>query len=81
MTMTMLSFKVTEAEEAAIRERARRERRTVSEYLRRAALPEPRGGRVKLVRAKRTGALVFAGPAGGAPLTGAKVRALLADFP
>lgn len=82
MTMTTLSFKVTEEEARAIRRGARRERVSVSEYLRRrAAAPTPVAPAPKLVRCKFTGALVF-DPAGELPpLTVASTREMLADFP
>ncbi len=82
MTMTTISFKVRDEEARAIRAGARRERITVSEFLRRRATglvaPAPKPG---LVRCPTTGAMVF-GPAADLPvLTVETTREMLADFP
>jgi hypothetical protein len=80
--MATLTFKVTEREARLIRSRARRERVTVSEYLRRRAsmslAPAPKPDKV---RCRYTGATIFASPGNESPLTTDAVRDLLSDFP
>lgn len=79
--MTTLSFKVREEEAALIRRQAKVSGLTVSEFLRRRALPaEPNKPR-ELVKAKYTGAMVFKGHPDDIPLTDESVREMLADFP
>jgi hypothetical protein len=77
-----LTFKVTGQEARLIRSRARKERVTVSEYLRRRArlslVPE---GKPTKVRCPHTGAMIFASPDNQPPLTTDAVRELLSDFP
>jgi hypothetical protein len=81
MTMT-LSFKVTEEEARAIRLGARRERVSVSEYIRRrAAMPAPTVAKPKITRCQHTGVLIFDSTGDLPPLTVASTRELLADFP
>jgi hypothetical protein len=80
--MATLTFKVTDEEARLIRSRARKERVTVSEYLRRRAsiaLAPPR--KPAKVRCPHTGAMVFASPGDQPPLTVDAVRELLSDFP
>jgi hypothetical protein len=82
--MATISFKVTAREAARIRELARREGVTVSEFLRRRAtepgpLPDPREYRV--TRDPLTGLPVMEAPPGAPPVTSAQIRALMADFP
>ena len=80
--MTTLTFKVTDEEARLIRSRARKERVTVSEYLRRRASislsSSPKPGKV---RCSHTGAMIFASPENQAPLTTDAVHELLSDFP
>ena len=80
--MATLTFKVTDREARLIRSRARRERVTVSEYLRRRAgislAPAPKPAKV---RCPYTGAMIFASPDNQPPLTTDAVRDLLSDFP
>ncbi|MDD2762748.1 MAG: hypothetical protein PHE83_02105 [Opitutaceae bacterium] len=80
--MPTLTFKATAQEEREIRAAARRQKLTLSAYLRRVALG---GGapaaQPRLVRSRRTGAYVVVSPPGTPRLTSAKVRELLADFP
>jgi hypothetical protein len=80
--MATLTFKVTDQEARLIRARARKERVTVSEYLRRRAslslAPAPSPTKV---RCPHTGAMIFASPNGEPPLTTDAVRELLSDFP
>lgn len=80
--MTTLSFKVTEDGARLIRSLARRERLSVSEFLRRragdaSAVP----GKIRRVRCPHTGAMIFAAPGKLPPLTTESVRQLLSDFP
>jgi len=80
--MATLTFKVTDEEARLIRSRARKERVTVSEYLRRrASLPLVPAGKPAKVRCPHTGAMIFASPGYQPPLTTEAVRELLADFP
>ena len=80
--MTTLTFKVTDEEARLIRSRARTERVTVSEYLRRRAslwlVPARKPAKV---RCPHTGAMIFASPDNQPPLTTDAVRELLSDFP
>lgn len=81
-TVTTLTFKVTDEEARLIRSRARRERLTVSEYLRRrASISLAAASKPGRVRCSHTGALIFASPENQAPLTTDAVRELLSDFP
>lgn len=80
--MVTLSFKVTVEEAREIRRNARRERVTVSEYLRRrAALPDVGADRPRLVRCPKTGAMVFESSERLPPLTVESTREMLTDFP
>ncbi len=80
--MATLTFKVTDQEARLIRSRARRERVTVSEYLRRrASLSLVPAGKPAKVRCPHTGAMIFAPPENQPPLTTDAVRELLSDFP
>jgi len=77
-----LTFKVTAVEARRIRSRARQEKLTVSEYLRRQASGRT-GETVKpgRVRCAFTGALIFAPLANQPPLTTETVKEIMADFP
>lgn len=80
--MPTLTFKVSEEEARQIRAAARRQRLSVSEYLRRLTQPRPPAatGIARTVCA-HTGATIF-GPAPELPpLNTETVRGLLADFP
>jgi hypothetical protein len=81
--MATLTFKVTDREARLIRSRARRERVTVSEYLRRRASISfaPAPTKPAKVRCPYTGAMIFASPDDQPPLTTDAVRELLSDFP
>jgi hypothetical protein len=80
--MATLTFKVTDHEARLIRSRARKERITVSEYLRRrASLSLASAGKPARVRCPHTGAMIFAPPDNQPPLTTEVVRDLLSDFP
>jgi hypothetical protein len=81
--MVTLTFKATEEEARKIRQQARREKLSLSEYLRRRAsapasspLSVPR-----LVRCPHTGAMIYARLDDRPPLTTESVRQLLGDFP
>lgn len=83
--MPTLSFKVTLEEAARIRQLARREHRTVSEFLRRCAVaPSPEVGRTggyHIEPSPLTGLPVMHAPADAPKVTSEQVRALLIDFP
>lgn len=80
--MATLTFKVTEQEARLIRANARKERLSVSEYLRRRArMPAVPARKPAKVRCPHTGAMVFAPPDDQPPLTTDAVRELLSDFP
>lgn len=79
--MKTISFKVTDDEAHRIRQFARRERLSLSAYLRSRAAGNPAGGTIGKVRCKFTGAEIFSAPAGAEPLTTETVRDMLADFP
>ena len=82
--MPTLTFKVTPREAARIRELARREGMTLSEYLRRrasAAPPIAAESGYRIVRDALTGLPAMKAPEGVGPVTSAQIRALLADFP
>ena len=83
LPMATLTFKVTDREARLIRSRARRERVTVSEYLRRRASISlaPAPTKPAKVRCPYTGAMIFASPDNQPPLTTDAVRDLLSDFP
>jgi hypothetical protein len=80
--MKTLTFKVSDDEARLIRSLARREKLTVSEYLRRRA-SGARGavGVPARVRCEFTGAMIFAPLPEQPPLDTASVREMLADFP
>jgi hypothetical protein len=83
LPMPTMSFKVSEDEARLIRALARKEKLTLSEYLRRrassgsGATPAP----VQRTRCKHTGATIFAANLDLPPLSTESVRAMLADFP
>ncbi|MDQ3200482.1 MAG: hypothetical protein M3Q46_15080 [Verrucomicrobiota bacterium] len=80
--MTTLSFKVTDNEARSIRQKARRERVSVSEYLRRrAAVPAPAAAKPEVGRCRVTGATIFQSAADRPPLTVTSTKEMLADFP
>ena len=80
--MTTLSFKVTEEEARQIRAAAKRQRLTISEFLRRrAAGTDVAPAKPRLVKCPLTGAMIFAPLPDAPPLTSDSVREMLADFP
>lgn len=79
--MTTLTFKVREEEAALIRRQAKAAGITVSEFLRRKALPSEASKPRELVKCKYTGAMVFKGHPDDLPLTNESVKEMLADFP
>lgn len=82
LPMATITFKVTDEEARLIRFHARRERVTVSEYLRRrASLSIAPARKPAKVRCHHTGAMIFASPDNEPPLTTDAVRELLSDFP
>jgi hypothetical protein len=83
-TMPTITFKVSAREAARIRELARREGLTVSEFLRRRAVStEARAaaGEYRIAEDPLTGLPVMEAPAGTAPVSSEQIRAMLADFP
>lgn len=82
LPVATLTFKVSEREARLIRSQARRERITVSEYLRRrASAPAAPARKPAKVRCVHTGAMIFAPLGDQPPLTTEAVRELLSDFP
>lgn len=85
--MPTLTFKVTIEEAARIRRLARRENKTLSEFLRRRVMQDapsgsgaaPSGYRIE--RSSVTGLPVMHAPAETPPVTSETVKALLTDFP
>jgi hypothetical protein len=80
--MPTLTFKVTDEEARQIRARARRQKLSVSEFLRRQAQPRPeKSGEITHVVCSHTGATIY-GPAPELPaLNTETVRGMLAEFP
>lgn len=81
--MKTLTFKVTDDEARLIRQLAKRERTSLSEFVRQRAMGL--AGRESAlpgkVRCPFTGAMVFAPMPGQPPLTTEAVRDMLGDFP
>ena len=80
--MITLTFKVTEEDARLIRSQARKDKVSVSEYLRRRAgsvAASPR--KPRQVRCPHTGAMIFAALENQPPLTTESVREFLSDFP
>ncbi len=83
-TMPTITFKVSQREAARIRELARREGVTVSEFLRRRAVApggEGQPGEYRIVKDPVSGLPVMQAPTGMPPVSSEQIRALLADFP
>jgi hypothetical protein len=77
-----LTFKVSEDEARRIRALARKQKVSLSDLIRRKTLSiDSAPGQIRRVKCETTGAPIFAGPPGAAPLTTASVREMLADFP
>jgi|GEM_PF-734518 len=82
ITVTTISFKVSLDEARDIRSRARRERLTVSEYLRRQAVAPARPSpAIRQTICPLTGATIFSATDDLPPLTVESTREMLADFP
>ena len=82
--MPTITFKVSAQEAAHIRRLARREGRTVSEFLRQRAIQSPAPAETAGYRIETspvTGLPVMHAPTSIAPVTSEQVRALLSDFP
>jgi len=79
--MKTLTFKVSDDEARLIRALARREKLSVSEYLRRRAGGGREAGNPGRVKCEFTGATIFAPLAGQPPFDTESVREMLADFP
>lgn len=83
--MPTMTFKATPEEAARIRELARRERRSVSELLRRRALlsaplPAPEAHEYRIEVSPVTGLPVMHAPPEAPTVTTEQIRALMADF-
>lgn len=80
--MPVLTFKASPDEARRIRALARRDRTTVSAFLRRRALGDVGSqGAVRMVRCPHTGAMIFAPDNSGPPLTTEAVKEMLSTFP
>jgi hypothetical protein len=81
--MKTISFRVSDDEARLIRSLAKREKLTLSDYLRRRATGarDPRSGNVRRTRCKYTGATILAANPELPPLSTESVREMLADFP
>ena len=79
--MKILTFKVSEDEARRIRQLARMERVSVSEYLRRRALDKAGLPGYELVKCEFTGAEILKATGTVPPLTTEDVREMLSDFP
>jgi hypothetical protein len=80
--MKTISFKVSDDEANLIRSLAKRERISLSEYLRRRARGDAENaGKPQQVRCEFTGAMIFGPLAGREPITTQSVREMLSDFP
>jgi hypothetical protein len=82
--MPTITFKVTPREAARIRELARREGQTVSEFLRRRAVAAAAAGPVgdyRIASDPLTGLPVMEAPPTLSPVSSEQIRALMADFP
>ena len=80
--MPTLTLRISPAEMAEVRRRARAAGTNVSAFVRRAVLPEAAAAaKPRVVRDKATGGLVLRHPPGTPPLRSEHVRTFLADFP
>lgn len=80
--MKTLTFKVSDDEARLIRSLAKREKLSVSEYLRRRASGGSGTRRIpSRVRCEFTGAMIFAALPDQPPLDTESVKEMLADFP
>ncbi len=79
--MITLTFKVRDEEAAMIRRQAKASGISVSEFIRRKALPAAEKKPRELVKTKYTGVMVFKGAPGDIPLSNESIKEMLADFP
>jgi len=79
--MITITFKASEDEARRIRQLARHERLSISEYLRRRALGNDSPSAYERVKCEFTGAEILKPVGAFAPLTTETVREMLADFP
>ena len=83
--MTTITFKVSDREAAQIRRLAKKEECTVSEYLRRRAMPKESPGApaaaYHIEISPATGLPVMHAPAGAPRVSSEQIRELLVDFP
>lgn len=82
LPMKTITFKVNDEEALLIRSLAKRERTSLSEYLRRRATGLPDSQAVpQRELCQYTGAMIFAPASGRPPLTTESVREMLSEFP
>jgi hypothetical protein len=79
--MKTITFKATEEEVRLIRQNAKQEHVSVSEYLRRRALDKGAPISYEKVKCEFTGAEILKPVGALPPLTNETVREILADFP
>lgn len=80
--MITISFRASTEEARNIRDRAKQERLTVSEFLRRQAMAPPKPSlKIAISTCRHTGAKIFVGTKELPPLTVESTRELLTDFP
>jgi hypothetical protein len=81
--MKTISFRVSDDEARLIRSLAKREKLTLSDYLRRRAtgIGDAKPAPVRRTRCRYTGAMIFAGNSDLPLLSTESVREMLADFP
>ena len=79
--MKTISFKVTEDEARRIRQQAKREHLSLSDFLRRRAASSHCIQAIERTRCPLTGAEILAPSPGEPPFTSAVVKEMLADFP
>lgn len=79
--MKSITFKLDEEDARRLREAARRNRVTLSEFIRGQLLGRADARPINLVRSAETGAEIFASAPHLRPLTTEAVREMLADFP
>lgn len=79
--MTTITFKLDEEDARQLREAARRNRVTLSEFIRGQLLGRADNPPISLVRSAETGVEIFAPAPHLRPLTTKAVREMLTDFP
>jgi tartrate dehydratase alpha subunit/fumarate hydratase class I-like protein len=80
--MPTITFKMNADQARRIRAMARKQHRTLSDFIRHKTLVgDKTPNRVRQVHCRDTGATIFASASGAPPLTTEAVREMLADFP